>query len=336
VVLMEQNATGGQSSAPRLKPVVSVSFPAADALIGDTLALVAVHEGNVVHEHYGEGISADSTLISWSMAKSITHALVGMAVSDGLLNIDDTHLFPEWDHDERATISLRHLLAMSSGLEWVEDYVDDKVSDVIDMLFGSGPFAGDHAAFAINKPLEVAPGTLYKYSSGTTNIITKVLARALGEKPGESSAMSAFMQTRLFDPLGMTSAIAKFDVTGNFVGSSYVYATARDFAKFGDLYLNDGVINGERLLPEGWVQYAGEIVGHEDEMNWDYGAHWWIPPGDPQSIVAHGYQGQILWVAPRRNLVLVRLGITDAEFGHNVREQLLNIALQFPETSGAK
>ena len=336
MVLMEQNATGGQSSAPRLTPVVSVSFPAADALVGDTLALVAVHNGNVVHEHYGEGISADSTLISWSMAKSFTHALVGMAVSDGLLNIDDTHLFPEWDHDERSTISLRHLLAMSSGLKWVEDYVDDKVSDVIDMLFGSGPFAGDHAAFAINKTLEAAPGTLYKYSSGTTNIITKVLARAVGEKPGESSAMSSFMQTRLFDPLGMTSAVAKFDAAGNFVGSSYIYATARDFAKFGNLYLNDGVVNGERLLPEGWVHYAAQIVGHEDEMNWDYGAHWWIPPGDPKAIVAHGYQGQILWVAPHRNLVLVRLGITDAEFGHDVREQLLGIAAQFPETASER
>jgi CubicO group peptidase (beta-lactamase class C family) len=134
----------------------------------------------------------------------------------------------------------------------------------------------------------------------------------------------------------MTSAVAKFDDAGTFIGSSFVYATARDFAKFGALYLNDGVCNGVRLLPEGWVAYAGEIAGHEDEMNWDYGAHWWIPPGDPKSIVAHGYQGQLIWVAPHRNLILVRLGITDAEFGGAVRDQLLNIALQFPEVSGAR
>ena len=315
--------------------MVSVSFPAADALVGDTLALLAVHNGQVVHEHYGHGASSESTLISWSMAKSMTHALVGMAVGDGLLSIDDTHLFPEWENDERSTISLRHLLAMSSGLAWVEDYVDDQASDVIEMLFGDGGFKGNHAALAINKPLEASPGTLYKYSSGTTNIVAKVLARALGEKSGESAVMSTFMQTRLFDPLGMTSAVAKFDDAGTFIGSSFVYATARDFAKFGDLYLNDGVCNGVRLLPEGWVTYAGQIAGHEDEMNWDYGAHWWIPPGDPQSIVAHGYQGQLIWVAPHRNLVLVRLGITDAEFGGAVRDQLLNIALQFPETGGA-
>ena len=311
--------------------MVSVSFPAADALIGDTLALLAVHDGEVVHEYYGEGISAQSTLISWSMAKSITHALVGMAVLDGRMSLDDTRLFPEWANDERSTISLRHLLAMSSGLSWVEDYVDGDVSDVIEMLFGSGVHAGDHAAYAINKPLEAQPGTLYKYSSGTTNIVTKLLARALGEKPGESSAVSTYMQTRLFDVLGMSSAVAKFDASGNFVGSSYVYATARDFAKFGELYLHDGVWNGTRLLPEGWVRYAGEIAGHEDEMNWDYGAHWWIPPGDPKAIVAHGYQGQLLWVAPHRNVVLVRLGITDAEFGDDVRNQMLDIALQFPD-----
>ncbi len=315
--------------------MVSVSFPAADALIGDTLALLAVHNGEVVHEHYGEGVSAESTLISWSMAKSITHALVGMAVLDGRMSLDDTHLFPEWANDERSTISLRHLLNMSSGLAWVEDYVDGEVSDVIEMLFGSGEFAGNHAAFAINKPLEATPGNLYKYSSGTTNIITRLLARALGEKPGESNVVSRFMQTRLFDVLGMASATAKFDASGNFVGSSYVYATARDFAKFGALYLSDGVWNGTRLLPEGWVQYAGEIVGHEDEMNWDYGAHWWIPPGDPKAIVAHGYQGQLLWVAPHRSLVLVRLGVTDAVYGDAVRNQLLNIALQFPELGAA-
>lgn len=315
--------------------MVSVSFPAADALISDTLALLAVHNGEVVHEHYGEGVTADSTLISWSMAKSITHALVGMAVLDGRMSLEDTNLFPEWANDERSTITLRHLLAMSSGLAWVEDYVDGEVSDVIEMLFGSGEYAGDHATFAINKPLEATPGSLYKYSSGTTNIVTKLLARALGEKPGESTVVSNYMQSRLFDVLGMSSAVAKFDAAGNFVGSSYVYATARDFAKFGALYLNDGVWNGQRLLPEGWVRYAGDNAGHEDEMNWDYGAHWWIPPGDPKAIVAHGYQGQLLWVAPHRNLVLVRLGVTDAEHGDAVRNQLLSIALQFPETSAA-
>ncbi len=219
--------------------------------LATTLALVVVHNGHVVREFYGPETDAPTTLISWSMAKSITQALVGMAVGDGLLSIHDDHLFPEWKNDGRADITLGNLLNMTSGLEWVEDYVDDKASDVIEMLFGSEKFVGDHAAYAASINLEAKPGTKYLYSSGTTNLVTKILARALGEKPGSTDAMSKFMQERLFDPLGMQSAIPRFDASGNFVGSSFVYATARDFARFGYLYLNDGMWNGSRLLPEG-------------------------------------------------------------------------------------
>ena len=200
--------------------------------LATTLALVVVHNGRIVREFYGPDTDASATLISWSMAKSITQALVGMAVGDGLLSIEDDHLFPEWENDDRANITLGHLLNMSSGLEWVEDYVDDKLSDVIEMLFGSEKFVGDHAAYAASKNLEAKPGTKYVYSSGTTNLVTKILSRALGEKPGSTDAMSKFMQDRLFDPLGMRSAVPRFDASGNFVGSSYVYATARDFARF--------------------------------------------------------------------------------------------------------
>jgi CubicO group peptidase (beta-lactamase class C family) len=135
------------------------------------------------------------------MAKSITQALVGMAVGDGLLSIEDTHLFPEWENDERADITLGHLLNQMSGLEWVEDYVDNEVSDVIEMLFGSEKFVGDHAAYAASKKLEAKPGTKYVYSSGTTNLVTRILARALGEEPGSTDAMSKFMQDRLFGPI---------------------------------------------------------------------------------------------------------------------------------------
>ena len=146
--------------------------------LATTLALVVVHNGRVVREMYGPDTDASTTLISWSMAKSITQALVGMAVGDGLLSIEDTHLFPEWEHDERAHITLGHLLNMSSGLQWLEDYVDDKSSDVIEMLFGSEKFVGDHAAYAASKNLEATPGSKYLYSSGTTNLVTRILARA--------------------------------------------------------------------------------------------------------------------------------------------------------------
>ena len=298
--------------------------------LATTLALVVIHNGQVVREMYGPDTDASTTLISWSMAKSITQALVGMAVGDGLLSIHDDHLFPEWDNDERANITLGNLLNMTSGLDWVEDYVDDKSSDVIEMLFGDKKFVGDHAGYAASKNLEATPGSKYVYSSGTTNLVTKILARALGEKPGSTDAMSKFMQERLFDPLGMRSAVPRFDASGNFVGSSYVFATARDFARFGSLYVNDGMWNGSRLLPEGWVDYSRTPIARDPDNDLDYGAHVWMFPKDPGSIAALGYEGQFTWASPRRNLVVVRLGKTNAEYGPRLRTELSKIVHAFP------
>ena len=297
---------------------------------GATSALVVVHNGRIVREMYGPDAGVDSTLISWSIAKTITQALVGMVVNDGLLSLDQQNLFPEWENDERSAITLRHLLNMASGLEWREDYVDDQASDVIDMLFGDNEFSGDHAAFAIAKKLESAPGTKYSYSSGTTNIITKLLARALGEASGSSQVTEAFMQSRLFGPLGMTSATPRFDASGNFVGSSYVYATARDFARFGLLYLNDGHWNNSQILSHEWVRFAGTVFAHDDDNGFDYGAHMWISPDDEGSMLSLGYQGQHIWISPLRNLVLVRLGVTDASIAPNLHAQLLRIVQAFP------
>jgi CubicO group peptidase (beta-lactamase class C family) len=301
-----------------------------DAAVGTTLGLVAIHRGRVVTEAYVSGENRDSTFISWSMAKSVTHALVGFAVADGKLRVDDNNLFPEWVGDDRRSITLQHLLNMRSGLKWVEDYVDDTTSDVIEMLFGSGD--QDHAAYALNKPLEAAPGTLYKYSSGTTNIVARVLANALGEAAGSNEKVLDLLQNRLFAPIGMTSAQPKFDPAGTFVGSSYVFATARDFARFGYLYLNGGVWNGTRLLPEGWVQHGASPVSHDPDNDFFYGGHWWIRPEFPGSMTALGYEGQFTWVVPSRDLVLVRLGKTPAEMNPNVRHSLMRMIDAFPES----
>ena len=297
---------------------------------GVTHALLVVHGGKVVHEFYGEGINQDSTLISWSMAKSMTQALVGMAVKDGLLNISDSHLLSQWESDGRRDITLDDLLTMRSGLSWIEDYVDGSVSDVIEMLFAESEFTGDHASYAASKPLLHTPGTQWLYSSGTTNIIARVLANALNEPTGSHQFFKSFMQTRFFDEIGMNSAIAKFDSAGTFVASSFVYATARDFARFGYLYLNDGVWNGKRLLPEGWVEYAGRVVAHDPDMLMDYGAQWWVWPDDEGSIMAHGYEGQILWVSPRRDLVIVHCGKTDALYGAQLRSMVAGLVEAFP------
>ena len=303
------------------------------SLVGDhvetdtTLAVVVQHRGQVVAEAYANGVTADTTLISWSMAKSITHALVGMAQMDGLLDVQGPTGIAQWQNDDRRLITLQLLLEMRSGLAWIEDYVEGNESDVIDMLFGSGK--DDHATHAMNQPLASTPGSEWYYSSGTTNIVTRLLGDALGDKNGSSDKTHAFIQTRLFDAIGMSSATAQFDAAGTFVGSSYVYATARDFAKFGELYLRDGMCGAKQILPIGWVDHARAQTVIDDETGQGYGAHWWTQPGEPNSLVASGYEGQQILVLPERDLVIVRLGKTVAEKRAVVRDDLFEIAEMF-------
>jgi len=261
------------------------------------------------------------------MAKSMTHALVGIAQMDGLLNVAESHLLPEWRSDDRHNITLQQLLEMRSGLSWVEDYVDGDASDVIEMLFGSGK--DDIARYAIAQPLATAPGAEWLYSSGTTNIVTRLLGNALGDANGSHVNIERFMRSRLLDAIDMY-AEPKFDAAGTFVGSSYVYATARDFAKFGLLYLRDGVCNGVRILPEGWVDHARTQHVFDEETGLGYGAHWWTLPGERNSLVAAGYEGQYIMVIPDRDLVVVRLGKTVAELRNTVVAELRGVIEQFP------
>ena len=297
--------------------------------LGVTEALCVVHRGRIVAEWCPPGSSVRSTHISWSMAKSITHALVGIATGDGLLSADRSDLLPEWRSDARSTITLGHLLTMTSGLEWVEDYVDDSVSHVIEMLAGGDDGLADHAAYAARKRLVAEPGTTWSYSSGTTNIIARILADALGEERGSHERVESFMRTRLFDPIGMTAS-PKFDAAGTFVGSSFVYATARDFARFGWLYLNEGTWNGDAVLPPGWTGSAFHRVATDPENGFGYGSHWWLPDDDDRSILALGYDGQFTWVSPDRELVVVHLGRTPAEHREALVAALRNVIGAFP------
>ena len=292
-----------------------------------TLAVVVQHRGEVVAEAYADGVAADTTLISWSMAKSIVHALIGIAQMDGLLDVRMPTGIASWQNDDRTLITLQDLLEMRSGLAWIEDYVEGNESDVIDMLFGSGK--EDHAAHAINKPLTSAPGSEWYYSSGTTNIVARLLGNALGDKKGSSDKTRSFIQKRLFDAIGMTSATVQFDAAGTFVGSSFVYATARDFAKFGELYLRDGKCGAKQVLPVGWVDHARTQTVIDEETGQGYGAHWWTQPGEPGSLIASGYEGQQIFVLPERDLVIVRLGKTVSEKRDAVRKGLYEIAQMF-------
>jgi CubicO group peptidase (beta-lactamase class C family) len=291
---------------------------APDAPHGLTLALVVMQSGEVCFERYGcqpdtmfgpgGPVDADTTLISWSMAKSITHAAVGLLVGDGALRLDAPAPVAGWAGTAKEAITLQDLLDMRGGLEWVEDYVDANVSHCIEMLFGSGQH--DMAAYAAALPVVAEPGTVWNYSSGTTNIVARVAGDAVG---GGQAGIEAFLHERLFAPAGMHSAIPKFDTAGTFVGSSYVYATARDFAKFGELYRNDGIVDGRRLLPEGWRDHARTWVADDDESDFAYGRHWWLWPDLPDSLACHGYEGQYCLVVPDRELVLVHLGKSPVE-----------------------
>jgi CubicO group peptidase (beta-lactamase class C family) len=309
---------------------------AVNAPHGLSLATVVMHGGEVIAEHYGHqpdtvfgpggAVTADTTLISWSMAKSITHALVGVMVSDGLIDLQEPVAMESWHDGDKAMITLQNLLDMKPGLLFVEDYVDDQVSHCIEMLYGTG--ADDMAGYAAALPLLHPPGSVWNYSSGTTNIICRVVADRLapGATDGGRAAVESVLRNRLFDPAGMTSAIPKFDPAGTFIGSSYVYATARDFARFGDLYRNDGVAaDGARVLPAGWREHAAEVVAH-DEL-FDYGRHWWVWRDYPGSLACHGYEGQFTIVVPSRELVLVHLGkspVERREYLHALLRELID------------
>ena len=304
---------------------------------GVTLATLVVHRGAVVAEQYGPDTDRDTTLISWSMAKSMTQAIIGMLVLDGRIDIDAPVDVAEFAGTDKASITMRDLLAMKSGLEFVEDYVDDSISHCLDMLFGAG--RSDHAAYAANQRLLHPPGRVWNYSSGTTNILSRAAAKAWIDRHASvadgaaaiEASTRAFLHDRLFGPLGMSSAVPKFDQAGTFVGSSYVDATARDFARFGLLYLRDGVWDGQRLLPQGWADFARtEVAVDPDPPHFGYGAHWWIWRDEGGSVAAHGYEGQYIIVLPERDLVVVHLGKIPADVRGPLLAKLHRLIRAFP------
>jgi len=317
-----------------------------DAPLGLQLAAATLHQGTVHTERYGQTADAATALISWSMAKSVVHAMVGLLVTDGLLDLAAPAPVPEWASGPKGEITLQHLLNMNSGLEFVEDYVDGEVSHVIQMLFGDGK--ADTAGYAAALPLIHQPGEVFNYSSGTTNIVSAICGRAIESGGGGTGpdAVNRFLSERLFQPLGMSSATITCDDAGTFIGSSFVDATARDFLAFGQLYLQDGVWDGAPLLPDGWVAHARTpVVSPVPEGHW-YGAHWWLwdhncdpapeyagmKCADLNGFAAQGYEGQFIVVVPDRDLVVVRLGKTPREQQLEVRTWLAEIIRCYPRS----
>lgn len=294
--------------------------------LGETHALVVVQGGRLILERYWKGFGPELTYPSWSKAKSITQALAGILAGEGKLDIAAPADVPEWQEagDPRRAITLDLLLRMSSGLSFREEYEPEHPSDVIEMLWGMGK--NDVAHFAASFPLAHAPGSFWSYSSGTSNIVSRCTARAANAFGAD---FEAFMRARLFDPLGMTSARPKFDEAGTFIGSSFCFATARDFARFGLLYLRGGIWEGRRLLPEGWVDYARRPTWQQPTEDGAYGAHWWLGIAGPGSFSANGFEGQYTVIVPDLDMVIVRHGKTPGAMKNNVKTWIADIAAAF-------
>jgi CubicO group peptidase (beta-lactamase class C family) len=280
--------------------------------LGRTDALVVSRHGEVVLERYGEGIDRATPLRSWSMAKSMLHAAVGILAARGALDPQAPAAVPEWraPGDPRGAITLAQLLEMRPGLRWAEDYVDGHNSDVIEMLFAREwtPVA-DTGGFAASMELVATPGSTFNYSSGTTNIVSRLVRDVVGRGP----EYHRWLREHLFDPVGMASADPVFDDVGTWIASSYCDCTALDFERFGRLYLGDGRAGGEQVLPAEWVRTAARAVSR-DEDGKRYAWHWWVLEGTPWEVFhCAGYQGQYIFVVPGLDAVLVRCGDSDAE-----------------------
>jgi CubicO group peptidase (beta-lactamase class C family) len=286
-----------------------------------TRAVLVIYDGCIVAERYAPGITKDTRLLSWSMAKSFTNALTGVLVNQGKLDIRTPALVPEWKKpgDPRGAITVDMLLRMSSGLSFYEEYADHPVSDVNRMLF----LEPDAAKYAESKLLAFVPDTKWSYSSGTTNIVCRIIRNIIGN----DTEYLTFPYQELFNKIGMQNAVWGVDASGTLLGSSYIYATGRDYARFGLLCLNDGVWNGERILPEGWITYS--TTPTRGAPKGEYGAFFWLNRGKndqlnkreypdmPDDLYwADGYQGQEIFICPSLKLVAVRLGVTwDGDWG---------------------
>jgi hypothetical protein len=300
--------------------VAAVIDRAFEAPAARTRAIAVLHAGYLVQERYAPGVSAHTPLPGWSMTKTVAATLAGVLIQRGQVRLETSHLLELWDQpgDARATITFDHLLRMTDGLAF-DERPKDPFSDVVRMLFATG----DSSGFAAAKPLRAAPGTRWRYASGSSNVLMRALRRASGYG---TLRFARLPREALFAPLGMRSATIEIDAAGTPVGSSFMYASAHDWLRFGQFLLQDGVWQGERLLPAGWVQYMRSVTPQSPRQ--DFGAHLWVhvpPPYNGERSAARklpedafhlaGHEGQLLSIVPSRELVVLRLGLTRSRDG---------------------
>ena len=269
-----------------------------------TRSVVVLYKDHLVAEKYAPGFTATSKILGWSMTKSLTATYFGILQKQGKIDIMKPAPIADWKNDSRSKITINDLLHMNSGLEWEESY--SKISDATKMLF----IAEDMTKPQIDKPLVGKPNNAWNYSSGTTNLLSGILRNQFKTH----QEYLDFWYSSLLDKIGMDSALVEVDMSGNFVGSSYGWATTRDWAKFGLLYLNEGNWNGEQIFDSSWAKY---VATPTNGSNGQYGAHFWLNAGGKYPDVPRdlyhcsGYQGQMVFIIPSLDLVVVRMGLSE-------------------------
>lgn len=296
----EYLVAGDSATTASLEPIAKALVDD-KAYKGTPFAFVVLHDGAIVAERYRDGITASTRLLSWSMGKSFTNALAGIMQKDSLVDIYAPMDIPEWQDDGRKFITLNDLMQMQGGLDWNENY--GSRSDVNLMLFREP----DMGLYAQSKPLKYEPGTHWYYSSGSTNIVM----RYLRGKFASDAEFLAYIHDRLFAPLAIANARFEPDMSGTPIGSSYLYVTARDYARFGKMFLDDGMVGEERILPEGWVEYTTTPASASEG---GYGAFFWLnrnastPDAPEDTFSCQGHDGQEIYIIPSEKLVVVILG----------------------------
>jgi CubicO group peptidase (beta-lactamase class C family) len=308
----------------------------------ETRALIVMRGGHIVAERYAAGYHENTRFVSWSMAKSITGVMIGMLISDGRLRLDEPAPIPNWQRpgDPRGEIKLRQLLQMRSGLRHAEAISPPWKSDEVRMLFLDGRDA--MARYAEDQPLQYEPGRKWVYSTATSVILADLAARVLSPAPDPESrrrAVTDYLRTRLFDPVGMRSMRPEFDASGTLIGGSLIHGTARDWGRFGEFLRNRGAVAGAQLVPRQWIDFMVTPSPREAQ----YGAQIWLnrtptagspalfPERGPRDLFAClGHLGQYVLVSPSRQLVIVRLGKTQENQLDSVTERLGELVALFP------
>jgi CubicO group peptidase (beta-lactamase class C family) len=279
---------------------------------GNTRAIIVAYDTLLKWEKYGDGFDETTPILGWSMSKSITSTMIGVLVKENKLQLDKPAPIKEWANDERVKITLRNLLNMTSGLKWVEDYGD--ISEATIMLYNSAAIA----QYALKAPAEFSPDSVWYYSSGTSNILQEIIRRQFDDVHD----YWAFPHKAIFHKIGMNHTIMETDAVGTYVGSSYTYGPARDWCRYGLLYLNNGIWRNDTIIDPSWVEFTHQEAPNSDGQ---YGAQFWLNlsgnelPDAPKDIYyADGYQGQRVYIIPSRKLVIVRFGISKhGEFDYN-------------------